>query len=446
MKNHYKNKIHLEPPQGLINDPNGLSYFNGEYYVFHQWNRFSCNHTYKEWGLFKSKDLLTWEHKGSAILPDSQIDSHGVYSGSAVVAEDKLRIFYTGNTKSKFGRKSYQCLVESEDGQTFIKKSSFETPNNLTEHHRDPKVFYFNNTWHMLIGSQNLNDRGTIALYTSDNLEEWHYQGIFFESPKLEQMCECPDLIDFGEQQVLLACPQKRNVFEDTAISSYSGYYIGKIVNQSFQSFTDFSSVDDGFDFYAPQTFRDPKGRCLMWAWMSRMSEQEEQACPTKMFGYMHCLTMPREVVLENGVLLQKPLEEFLNQRRTLEIDYSNWFIFEQKEDVLLFEVDFFETATKFQMELAEGNVTLTYRNNQLSLKRQSWLDNQMQAKLIKIKEIKKLQAFIDQSSLEIFINNGEKVMSLRYFPKTPNKVHQFNCDTNHKATLSKIEIGEENG
>lgn len=446
MENHYKNLIHLEPPNGLLNDPNGLTYFNGEYYVFHQWNRFSCNHTYKEWGLFKSKDLLNWKHEGSAILPDCMTDSHGVYSGSAVATDNELKIFYTGNTKNQLKRKSYQCIVESKDGRTFIKKSSFETPNNFTEHHRDPKVIYFDNQWCMLVGAQDLNYRGSIALYTSYDFNEWKYQGVLFHSPDLDQMCECPDLLDFGDQQVLLVCPQKRNIIEDTDISSYSGYYIGNIEDKSFQPSSVLTSLDEGFDFYAPQTFKDPKGRHLMWAWMSKMNSIEEQACPTRTYGYLHCLTMPREIVLENGVLLQRPLEEFLHKRAIIEENESNQFIFEQENNVQLLEVDLHEKGSEFQLNLAEGIVYIDYRDRQLTLKRKSWVDFHIQEKSIEMEEISKLQVFIDQSSLEIFINNGEKVLSLRYFPKNPTKVHQFKCNTTHKTILSKIEIGDKNG
>ena len=52
-----RQKFHLEPNVGLLNDPNGLIQYKGIYYVFFQWNRFEKNLTYKEWGLFTSKNL-----------------------------------------------------------------------------------------------------------------------------------------------------------------------------------------------------------------------------------------------------------------------------------------------------------------------------------------------------------------------------------------------------
>ena len=37
-KDIWRDNFHFEPPFGLINDPNGLSYYKGEYYIFFQWN------------------------------------------------------------------------------------------------------------------------------------------------------------------------------------------------------------------------------------------------------------------------------------------------------------------------------------------------------------------------------------------------------------------------
>ena len=40
--------FHLEPPAGLLNDPNGLVWYRGSYYVYFQWNKFEKNHSYKD--------------------------------------------------------------------------------------------------------------------------------------------------------------------------------------------------------------------------------------------------------------------------------------------------------------------------------------------------------------------------------------------------------------
>lgn len=70
---------HIEPDRGLLNDPNGLSWFHGLYYAFFQWNRFEKKHSHKEWGYCTSPDLTHWTFHGSALLPDQSYDAQGVY-------------------------------------------------------------------------------------------------------------------------------------------------------------------------------------------------------------------------------------------------------------------------------------------------------------------------------------------------------------------------------
>lgn len=58
----YSMLYHLTPKFGLPNDPNELIHYKGEYYVFHKWNKFQMDHSYKCWGYFKSKDMVDWEN------------------------------------------------------------------------------------------------------------------------------------------------------------------------------------------------------------------------------------------------------------------------------------------------------------------------------------------------------------------------------------------------
>lgn len=166
MNNPYKLAYHIEPATGLLNDPNGLIKFKDTFYFFHQWNRFSTDHSYKEWGLFTSNDMVHWSNHGSAIIPDRDIDMNGVYSGSAVEHDEKMYLYYTGNVKKDMKRKSYQCISISEDGRTFIKQANaIETPDEYTENFRDPKVWKGTKNWWMIVGAQTKELKGAVALF-----------------------------------------------------------------------------------------------------------------------------------------------------------------------------------------------------------------------------------------------------------------------------------------
>ena len=53
----YRPKAHICPPCGLLNDPNGLCWYEGYYHVFYQWYPFGPSHGMKHWAHVKSKDF-----------------------------------------------------------------------------------------------------------------------------------------------------------------------------------------------------------------------------------------------------------------------------------------------------------------------------------------------------------------------------------------------------
>ena len=62
-------QYHIYAEHCLINDPNGLIYFNGQYHVFYQWNPNALDHTYKVWAHVVSDDLVNWRRLPIAIAP-----------------------------------------------------------------------------------------------------------------------------------------------------------------------------------------------------------------------------------------------------------------------------------------------------------------------------------------------------------------------------------------
>ena len=214
-----------EPPAGLLNDPNGLVWYRGSYYVYFQWNKFEKNHSYKEWGSFSSEDLVHWQFRGSALVPDQTYDQNGVYSGSGMEIGGKLCLYYTGNHKENGCRTSRQCLAVTEDGRHYLKLGPvLETPEGYTPHFRDPDVFQAENgLYYMVIGAQRSNGRGALALARSRDGQTWDYLHPLAYSQQYE-MVECPDLFLLDGQYVLLYCPQARNNETDACLSSYSAY------------------------------------------------------------------------------------------------------------------------------------------------------------------------------------------------------------------------------
>ncbi|MEO1771598.1 glycoside hydrolase family 32 protein [Candidatus Enterococcus ferrettii] len=422
MKWNDKNSFHIEPVQGLLNDPNGLIQFKGKYYFFHQWNRFDTDHTYKEWGLFTSTDLVNWENPGTAIVPDQKEDKDGIYSGSAVEKAGMLYVFYTGNTKENNVRKSAQKIAISSDGKTFVKKNQgIKTPEGFTEHHRDPKVWQSQGKWWMIVGAQTTQNVGAITLFVSLDLLHWEFQGTFYTDSALEQMCECPDVFSLtNDVDILTVCPQRRTSIEenDLSLSSYAGYLIGKIdyKKKKFVPESDILLLDYGFDFYAPQSFEDDKGRRIMVAWMSRMSELEEAQCPTTKSGYVHCLTMPRELKWLNNQLRQVPLEEYKQLRKEEQKYTSANAVIKNCQKAYEILIDLGDSTPTFYLTLNAGMNSLEYKKGLLQISRINWVSGKKEMKELALEELHSLQIFCDNSTVEFFINEGQYVFSMRSF------------------------------
>jgi len=96
-ENHWRLGYHVASQANWINDPNGFSYFNGEYHLFYQHHPYSPKWGPMHWGHVKSKDLVNWEHLPIALAPSEDYDVDGCFSGSAFEKDGKMYLMYTGN-------------------------------------------------------------------------------------------------------------------------------------------------------------------------------------------------------------------------------------------------------------------------------------------------------------------------------------------------------------
>ena len=102
--------FHVSPYIGWMNDPNGFSYYQGEYHLFYQYYPYDTHWNSMHWGHVVSKDLLHWEYLPAALAPDEDYDKIGCFSGSAIELEDGR---YCGRS-GKNGR--WNCKGYSDTG------------------------------------------------------------------------------------------------------------------------------------------------------------------------------------------------------------------------------------------------------------------------------------------------------------------------------------------
>lgn len=446
----YQLVYHITPSQGLLNDPNGLVCFQGQYHVFYQWNPFGTEHKNKSWGHVVSDDLVNWRRKEAALIPSEPYDKDGIYSGGGVVHDGKLYLFYTGNVIKEDGsRESYQCAAVSEDGEQFRKLGPlFEHPAGYTRHVRDPKVWRDREgKWWLIVGAQREDLTGDVLVYKSEDLINWSCQGSFLEQEHpFGYMWECPDVMQFPDQDVFIFSPQGLSEEgEKYRNPNQSGYIVGHIAEtgQFLGKLSEFRELDLGFDFYAPQSFKTDH-RIIMFGWMSAMTEETEQAVPTVREGWVHALTLPREMVLEHGVLLQKPIRELQLLRQNEvhgEISGSGqWILPSLAAEVMM---RFTKQSKSVQIVIRKAVlIEYDHEHNRLTVWRTNWLTNRKEYRRAILRHpLAELQMFIESSSIELFVNRGEEVFSLRYFLEdTTERSIQLESD-GHEGVYSMYQL-----
>ncbi|MBO1512993.1 glycoside hydrolase family 32 protein [Metabacillus bambusae] len=440
----WRQNYHIQPETGLLNDPNGFSFFNGEYHLFYQWFPLGPVHGLKYWYHTKSKDLVHWENVGIAIKPDQDYDSHGAYSGSAIEHKDELYLMYTGNTRNElWERHPYQVIaVMNKQGE--IKKLQSpvipEVPKGYTDHFRDPKVWKSGDLFYAVIGAQRENNTGCSVLFQSMNLTDWTLLGeMKTEYEDFGYMWECPDYFDLDGKGVFVFSPQGLKPKGDHYQNIYqSGYLIGQKLDLDTLSFShgDFHELDRGFDFYAPQTTLSPDGRRLLVGWMGL----PEIEYPTDQHDWAHCLTLPRELKVKDGRLLQQPAQELTKLRKdksVLEATITNETMkaFNGIAYELIFEITD-NNATVFGIEFRakdDEKTVLKYDANTKKIV----LDRSMSgdpvgesfgtSRQCSVEGTKmKFHLFVDTSSVEIFVNDGEEVFTSRIFPRSDSDEIRF--------------------
>ena len=87
-------KFHLSPCTGWMNDPNGFSFYKGEYHLFYQYNPYDTCWDTMHWGHAVSGDLLSWRYLPAAMAPNEWYDADGCWSGSAM--EGRIELEHEG--------------------------------------------------------------------------------------------------------------------------------------------------------------------------------------------------------------------------------------------------------------------------------------------------------------------------------------------------------------
>lgn len=438
-------EFHLSARVGWMNDPNGFSYYNGEYHMFYQYHPYDSHWGPMHWGHAVSGDLLHWRYLPAALAPDSDFDRDGCFSGSAVTLKDgRQLLMYTGVVNetqpdgSSLGVQT-QCIAFG-DGTDYVKYGqnpvldSSNLPENSSRYDfRDPRLWQMEDgSFRCVVGSCTPEKDGQILLFGSPDGIHWKFEKILIQNKgRFGRMWECPDFFELDGKQVLLVSPQDMlpHGFEyhnGNGTLCLIGNYEKE--TDTFLEETN-QAIDYGIDFYAPQTVLTPDGRRIMIGWMQNWDTCNMHSPEQPWFGQM---SLPRELSVRDGRLIQKPVRELESLRKN-KVCYENVVFRDvlrldgmkgRRADIelMLRPADEREIYRKFAVRFAQNEIyhtAVSFRPHESILKIDRKFSGSRRAIIHQRRSLVrsdagriKLRIILDNFSAEIFINDGEHVLS----------------------------------
>ena len=483
----FRPQYHFTPEKNWMNDPNGMVFYEGEYHLFYQYNPAGDKWGHMSWGHAVSPDMVHWTHLPLAL---AEADNVMIFSGSAVVdwknssgfgkdGRPPLVAVYTGFRTTD--RVQFQCIAYSNDkGRTWTKYSANPVIDINSMDFRDPKVQWHDATrrWIMTVS---LSAEHKVRFYGSDNLKAWTLLSEFGPAGATGGVWECPDLFELP----LPGTNDKRWVLvvnmNPGSVAGGSGgqYFIGRFDGTQFVADRD-SLIpprpgrsasesahwfDYGPDYYAAVSWSDvpaSDGRRLWLGWMSNWEYGGD--VPTS--PWRSAMSIPRELGLSRtaeGIrLVQKPAREMESLRdrhfafKSGDVSEANAWLKERHvqgdqlelmvefaprssgtEGVKVLTSDTEATVIGVDRQRGRAFVDRTHSGNVTFHQKFSGVYD---APLAVHDGRVKLHLFVDASSVEVFVNDGERVFTSLVYPSAASRgVELFGSMTSARITSLNV-------
>ncbi|MCW5515122.1 glycoside hydrolase family 32 protein [Muriicola sp. Z0-33] len=474
----YRPQFHFTPKEKWMNDPNGLVYNKGIYHLFYQYYPEDIVWGPMHWGHAISKDMVFWEHRPIALYPD---EKGLIFSGSAVVDKENTSGFGTPENPPLVAIFTYHNMEGEKSGELDFQTQgiaySLDNGENWEKYNgnpvidnpgikdfRDPKVFWHqaSERWIMVLVA---GDRA--QFYNSKDLKSWEFMSEFGKEHGAHGgVWECPDLFplkvdgDGAEKWVLIIS------INPGAPNGGSGtqYFIGDFDGTTFTtSQQDAKWIDWGTDNYAGVTYNEvPDDTRLFIGWMSNWSYARDT--PTKQ--WRSAMTLPRTLTLRSFgdeiLLANYPIDGLdailrKEEARNLSIPAMGTDSI-QYNHLNQGEVRFTTEAKNFNLSFSNDKnekviLTLDGTEKIFTLDRTKSGKTDFQADFGSIvqkmpvqdlpEQENEFRILIDWSSIEIFINKGQYVMTAQIFPNENfNELKMVNS-SDSVMTINNLEVSK---
>lgn len=430
----YRPQIHYTPAKNWLNDPNGMVYANGVYHLFYQYNPQGNGWGNMSWGHATSKDLIKWQEQPVALTRDELGD---IFSGSAICDKDNTAGFGAGAIVALYtssGRYQQQSLAYSTDGVNFIKYAQNPVISNTSESDfRDPKVFWHEESrrWIMALA---MGWKYAIEFWSSPDLKNWTRLSSF-STEKIacnRGQWECPDLLRMEyngkEKWVLIVSVNPGG----PVAGSGTQYFIGDFDGTRFVSDElDYPLwLDYGMDNYAGVTWSNVADRFILIGWMNNWN----YAGTVPASPWRSAMTLPRELKLmefDGKLLLSttvvREIETIAGEWRDVSSDILGVDgAYQLRLEVDITQDRFFSLSNESGESL---EILVSATTGQLVTRRTGRTGQTSFSSNFSIPSIKSpfntkgdkmvLDVFVDQSSVEIFTENGLMAQTNLVFPRS---------------------------
>ncbi len=489
----YRPNFHFSPKKGWMNDPNGMFFYNDYYHLYFQHYPDSSKWGPMHWGHATSTDMVTWKEQPIALYPD---ELGYIFSGSAVVDHDNTSGFgkdgkipivaiftYHDPKKENDGGTDVETqgiAYSLDEGLTWTKYDGNPVIKNPGERDfRDPKVSWNNlsEQWVMVLAAGQ-----KTMFYGSQNLKDWKLLSDFGEGVGNHKgVWECPDLFPLKvkdsdeEKWVLLVSINPGGPNGGSATQ----YFVGDFEGNQFTLDPGFKKamanehdfwVDFGKDNYAGVTWSNvatSKGGKLFIGWMSNWQYANEVPTET----WRSATTVAREIeLIKSGDayrLISIPVEE-LSGYRSSKYKKENIAVTDEVKLIGSETADLSHTEINFSISDLRSNI-YTFRlsnkeGDELSFgydhhDKSFYIDRTKSGKTgfsenfaNKISTAPRTsnalnlsgKILLDKTSIELFYDDGETVMTEIFFPNAPFETLSI-ASENGEFLLDSIEVYELN-
>ncbi len=479
----YRPNFHFTPEKNWMNDPNGMFFYKGKYHLFFQHHPDGNTWGPMHWGHATTENLFQWDQKPIAIYPD---EKGYIFSGSAVVDSKNtsglakngqtpiVAMFTYHNAKAeKEGSETFQSQAIAyslDEGKTWKKYEGnpvIENPG--IRDFRDPKMQWDDehNQWVMVLAAQDKS-----LFYTSNNLTDWELASEFGKEIGAHGgVWECPDFFPIkvkGSDETKWILIQSLN---PGAFNGGSGtqYFVGDFNGTTFTPVASQKELpaqhsywlDFGKDNYAGVTWSNtnlPEDKRLFLGWMSNWQYAEK--VPTK--AWRSSMTIPRELSLvkkddDTYRLFSEPakqidsISKLMHSEKTIKKSRGSKMVLANSAEV---EMD--KLRLKFKLPvLAKANYTFNLLNENGDFLKFGYSSNENRffidrdasgkinfsdtfAKKVSFAprsandDLLEVEILLDKTSIELFYDNGETVMTEIFFPNSPMSKLELSSSEKH--------------